>query len=71
MMHRFLIVFEKGEGNWAAYSPDLPGCVSTGATREETEANMHEAVQFHVEGLREEGYDVPEGSAYAEVFAFS
>ncbi|CAN5681408.1 type II toxin-antitoxin system HicB family antitoxin [soil metagenome] len=70
-MHRFLIVFEKAENNWAAYSPDLPGCVATGDSREETEANMHEAVQFHIEGLREEGYELPEGDSYAEVFAVS
>jgi predicted RNase H-like HicB family nuclease len=70
-MHRFLIVFEKAEQNWAAYSPDLPGCVATGDTREETEDNMHEAVRFHVEGLREEGMEVPEGHSFAEVFAVS
>ncbi len=70
-MNRFLIVFEKAENNWAAYSPDLPGCVATGDSREETEANMHEAVQFHIEGLREEGYELPKGDSYAEVFAVS
>lgn len=70
-MNRFLIVFEKAEDNWAAYSPDLPGCVATGSTREETEANMYEAVQFHVEGLREDGARIPEGHSFAEVFAIS
>ncbi|MBA2441748.1 MAG: type II toxin-antitoxin system HicB family antitoxin [Rubrobacter sp.] len=70
-MHRFLIVFEKADQNWAAYSPDLPGCVATGGTREETEDNMREAVRFHVEGLREEGMEVPEGHSFAEVFAVS
>ncbi len=48
----------------------MPGCVSTGATREEVERNMHEAIELHLEGLREEGYSIPEpgtSSAYVEV----
>lgn len=49
--HRFLIVIEKADGNYSAYSPDLPGCVATGATREEVEKNMHEAIEMHVKGL--------------------
>ena len=53
-MHRFLVVIEKANGNYSAYSPDLPGCVATGETREDTERNMHEAVQLHVQGLIEE-----------------
>lgn len=68
-MHRFLIVFERAEDNWAAYSPDLSGCVATGESCEETETNMHEAVQLHIEGMREEGYEVPDGDSYAKVFA--
>jgi len=44
-MHRFLIVTEKAENNYSAYSPDLPGCIATGATREETEKNMYEAIK--------------------------
>lgn len=66
-MRRYLGVFEKGEGNWAAYSPDLPGCVSTGQTPEEAEAHMAEALRFHIKGLREEGYEVPKGQSYAQV----
>ena len=65
-MHRFLIVIENAGANYSAYSPDLPGCVATGATREETEKNMFEAIQFHVEGLREDGLPIPESSAFAE-----
>ena len=53
-MHRFLVVIERAAGNYPAYSPDLPGCVATGATREEAERNMHEAVAMHVAGLIEE-----------------
>lgn len=65
-VHRFLIVIEEAGDNYSAYSPDLPGCVATGATRDETEANMFEAIQMHVEGLREDGLPVPESTAFAE-----
>ena len=58
-MYRFLVVIEKANGNYSAYSPDLPGCVATGETREHTERNMHEAVQMHVEGLIEDGLSIP------------
>ena len=58
-MHRFLIVVEKAEGNYSAYSPDLPGCIATGATKEEAEQNMYEAMKMHVEGLIEDGLPVP------------
>jgi len=69
---RYLVVIEPTETGFSAYSPDLPGCVSTGATREEVERNMQEAIELHLEGLREEGYPVPEpstSSAYVEVTA--
>lgn len=57
-MSRFLIVIEKTGTGYSAYSPDLTGCVSTGATRTEVESNMKEAIEFHLEGMREEGYQV-------------
>jgi len=69
---KYLIVIEPTGTGYSAYSPDLPGCVSTGATQEEVERNMHEAIEFHLEGLRREGYRVPEpntSSAYIEVQA--
>ena len=69
---KYLIVVEKTETGFSAYSPDLLGCVATGATEEETEANMREASAFHVEGLKEEGFPVPQPSAksaYIEVAA--
>jgi len=56
---KYRIVVEKTETGFSAYSPDVPGCVTTGATKEETEENMKEAVAFHVEGLRQEGLSVP------------
>lgn len=65
-MHKFLIVIEKANDNYSAYSPDLPGCVATGTTRDETERNMLEAIQIHVDGLREDGLPVPESSSVAE-----
>ena len=68
-MHRFLIVIEKAEGNYSAYSPDLPGCVATGATREETERNMYEAIEMHVQGLLEDNLPIPESSSFAEYVA--
>ena len=68
-MYRFLVVIEKANGNYSAYSPDLPGCVATGETREDTERNMHEAVQMHVQGLIEDGLPIPESESFAEYIA--
>jgi predicted RNase H-like HicB family nuclease len=51
----FRIVLEDAGANFSAYSPDLPGCVATGDSREETEKNMYEAIQLHIEGLEEDG----------------
>lgn len=65
-MHRFLVVIEKAEGNYSAYSPDLPGCVATGATREDAERNMHEAIELHVRGLLEDNLPIPESTSSAE-----
>ena len=68
-MHRFLVVIEKANGNYSAYSPDLPGCVATGVTREEVESNMHEAIQLHVRGLVDDGLPIPESESFAEYIA--
>ena len=70
-MHRYLIIFEKAQGNYSAYSPDLPGCVATGKTVDETKQNMTEAVRFHIEGLRSEGLPVPDGEASSEYVTVS
>ncbi|QDU90080.1 hypothetical protein Pla175_34800 [Pirellulimonas nuda] len=59
-MKRYAIVIEKAPNNFAAYVPDLPGCVATGATFEETEREVREAIEFHLEGLREDGLPIPE-----------
>jgi predicted RNase H-like HicB family nuclease len=66
MNYRFLIVVEDAGKNFSAYSPDLPGCVATGGTREETEHNMREAIQLHIEGLREDGLPIPTPTSTAE-----
>lgn len=65
-MYRFLVVIEKANGNYSAYSPDLPGCVATGETREEVEQNMYEAIEMHLRGLREDNISIPESYAIAE-----
>ena len=65
-MHRFLIVVEEAGNNYSSYSPDLPGCVATGDTIEETEKNMHQAIQLHIEGLREDGLPIPTSTSIAE-----
>lgn len=68
-MHRFLVVIEKADGNYSAYSPDLPGCVATGATREEAEKNMHDAISMHIQGLKEDNMPIPETYSFAEYMA--
>ena len=50
---RYAIVIEQAEGNFSAYVPDLPGCVATGATVEEAESQIREAIEFHLEGMRD------------------
>jgi len=59
-MRKYAIVIEQGENNLSAYVPDLPGCITTGKTAEEIEHNIHEAIELHLEGLREDGEPIPE-----------
>ena len=68
-MRRFLVILEMANGNYSAYCPDLPGCVATGETKEEAELNITEAMQMHIEGLREDNLPVPEATAVAEYIA--
>lgn len=56
---RYLVIIEQGAGNLGAYVPDLPGCVTTGQTREEVLANIREAIALHLEGMREDGEAIP------------
>ncbi len=62
-MYKFLIVIEKSETGYSAYSPDLPGCVATGKTAKEAERRMYEAVEMHIQGMLEDGTPIPEPSA--------
>lgn len=64
-MTRYMTVFEHDEDGWSVYVPDLPGCVSAGATREEAEEGIRQAVALHLVGLKEEGLPIPEPSAVA------
>jgi predicted RNase H-like HicB family nuclease len=68
-MKRFLVIIEKAEGNYSAYSPDLPGCVATGKTKDQAAKNMHLAIEMHLEGLREDGLPIPKPHSSAEYVA--
>ena len=58
-MRRYAVVFEKAESNWAAYVPDLPGCITTGSNLEETKLNIREAIELHLEAMLEVGEPIP------------
>lgn len=63
---RYAVVIEKAEGNYSAYVPDLPGCVATGATVEEVESEIRDAIAFHLEGMREDGLPIPAPTSKVE-----
>ena len=65
-MMRYAIVIEKAEHNYAAYVPDLPGCVTTGQTVEETEQQIRAAIEFHLRGMREDGLPIPAPLSHVE-----
>jgi predicted RNase H-like HicB family nuclease len=67
MQYNYTVIVEKSDNNYGAWAPDLPGCVTTGATVEETLVNMREAIELHLEGMREDGDPIPEPSATAAV----
>jgi predicted RNase H-like HicB family nuclease len=58
--HEYTVVYEKGPHNWSAYSPDVPGCVAAAETRDQLETLFREALEFHLEGLLEDGLPLPE-----------
>ena len=64
---RYLVVVERGSKSFGAYVPDLPGCIAAGASREEVLALIREAIEFHLEGLKEEGQSIPDPSSSSEV----
>jgi predicted RNase H-like HicB family nuclease len=63
---RYAVVIEKAEDNYSAYVPDLPGCVATGATIEEVEREIREAITFHLDGMREDGFPIPAPTSKVE-----
>ena len=65
-MYRCLVIFEKAGDNYSAYSPDVPGCIATGITRDEVEKNIKEAITFHIEGLAKDGLPLPEPASFTE-----
>jgi len=68
-MKEYVVIYERAKRNWAAYAPDVPGCIATGKTRAEVERNFQEALAFHLEGLRQEGRFRQEGLRQEEVAA--
>ena len=67
---KYLIIIERTDTGYSAYSPDLEGCIATGKTRGEVERSMGDAIQFHLEGLKEKGYSIPalhSDSTYIEI----
>jgi predicted RNase H-like HicB family nuclease len=63
----YVVIYEKSETGWAAYVPDLPGVVTTGRTKEEVRRLIQEAIEFHLDGLKEDRLPIPEPSAEAEM----
>ncbi len=64
---KYAVVFEKSDNNYAAYVPDLPGCIATGKTRDDVERHIREAIVFHIEGLKQQGEPVPESVTWADL----
>lgn len=68
---KYVVVYEKSATGWGAYVPDLPGVIATGATKEETQRLIREAIELHLDGLREDNIPIPEPSASTEVVSVS
>ena len=66
-MKEYTVIYEWGKRNWSAYVPDLPGCIATGKTRKQAERLIREAIEFHLEGLRARGEQIPEPSVQAGI----
>jgi len=64
---RYLVVVENGPSSFGAYVPDLPGCIAAGDSRDEVLALIHEAIEFHLEGLKEDGQSIPPPSSSSEL----
>ena len=70
-MYRFLVIIEKAEGNYSAYSPDLPGCVAVGDTLEEVQQNMQGAIRMHIEGMLEDNEPIPAPQSLVQLMEVS
>jgi predicted RNase H-like HicB family nuclease len=70
-MREYAVLYKRGERNWSAYVPDLPGCVATGKTRDETEQRIREAIAFHIEGMKLHGEPIPEPTIEAGTVSVS
>ena len=68
---KYAVVIEKAELNYSAYAPDLPGCVAVGDTLEEVEEAMREAIEFHLEGMQQEGLPVPKPTSIGKMLELS
>ncbi len=66
-MMKYTVIYEKGPTSWGAYVPDLPGVIAVGDSRDELERLIQEAVEFHLEGMREEGISIPPPASFAGV----
>ncbi len=64
---KYTVIIEKGDGGYGAYVPDLPGCIAAGDTKEEVIKLIQEAIEFHIEGLKEDGQNIPEPSSTIEI----
>jgi predicted RNase H-like HicB family nuclease len=64
-MNKYLVIVEETETGYSSFSPDLPGCVATGKTRDEVEQSMRDAIQFHLDGMREDGDPIPVPHSYS------
>ena len=65
-MYKYLVIFEKAGNNYSVYSPDIPGCIATGSTRDEVEKNIRQAISFHIEGLAKDGLPLPEPASFTQ-----
>ncbi len=65
-MYKYTVIVEKGDGNYSAYCPDLPGCVATGKTVDDAIGRLREAIEFHLEGMKKEGLGIPKPTTMAK-----
>ena len=68
---RYAVIIEKGNRNFSAYVPDIPGCVATGKTRKEVERQIRDAIEFHLDGMREDGIAIPKPTSICEYVELS